>query len=69
MKKTYPSDLNDKEYNLLKDLIPEAKYGGRPKTTNVLNAIFYVLKSGCQWRMLPKDFRERYTNIFVNGKQ
>lgn len=59
MKKIYPSDLTEQEFGLIKDCIPQAKFGGRPRTTNVkstLDAIFYVLKSGCQWRMLPKDF-------------
>ena len=57
--KTYPSDLNDAEWQILKPLIPKAKPGGRPRRTNmraVLNAIFYVLRSGCAWRMLPHDF-------------
>ena len=57
--KTYPSDLNDAEWQILKPLIPKAKSGGRPRTTNmrsVTNAIFYVLRSGCAWRMLPHDF-------------
>jgi putative transposase len=56
---SYPSDLNDKEWEILKVLIPPAKSGGRKRTTNmreVLNAIFYLLKTGCQWRMLPHDF-------------
>ncbi len=55
----YPSDLNDAEWEMLEPLIPKAKPGGRPRTTNmrlVLNAIFYVLRSGCAWRMLPHDF-------------
>lgn len=57
--KTYPSDLNDAEWQILKPLIPEAKSGGRPRTTNmraVLNAIFYILRGGCAWRMLPHDY-------------
>jgi putative transposase len=55
----YPSDLSDAEWEVLEPLIPKAKPGGRPRTTNmraVLNAIFYVLRSGCAWRMLPHDF-------------
>ena len=55
----YPSDLNDAEWEMLEPLIPKAKPGGRPRRTNmraVLNAIFYVLRSGCPWRMLPHDF-------------
>ena len=58
-RKKYPSDLSDVEWQALEPLIPEAKPGGRPRTVNmreVLNAIFYVLRGGCAWRMLPHDF-------------
>ena len=57
--KTYPSDLTDEEWEWIKDLIPAAKSGGRPRTLcmrAVLNAIFYVTKGGIQWRMLPSNF-------------
>jgi len=57
--KTYPSDLTNEEWDCIKDLIPPAKPGGRPRTLSmreVLNAIFYVTKGGIQWRMMPKDF-------------
>ncbi len=63
-RKPYPSDLNDQEWALLEPLIPPAKRGGRPRTVNmreVLNAIFYVLKTGCQWRQLPRDFPPKGT--------
>ncbi len=55
----YPSDLTDQEWARLSPLIPPAKEGGRPRTTDmrdVLNAIFYVDRTGCQWRALPHDF-------------
>ena len=55
----YPSDLTDAEWALLEPLLPPAKSGGRPRTTDlrdVANAILYIASSGCQWRMLPKDF-------------
>ena len=58
-KKTYPSDLTDEEWKWIKDVIPAAKSGGRPRTLcmrAVLNAIFYVTKGGIQWRMLPTNF-------------
>jgi len=48
-RKKYPSDLIDVEWQTLEPLIPKAKPGGRPRTTDmreVLNAIFYVLRSG-----------------------
>src|SRR5918995_6443069 len=54
----YESDLTDAEWALVGSLIPPAKRGGRPRTVNVrevLNAIFYVLWTGCQWKALPRD--------------
>lgn len=61
MSKSYPSDLTDLEWQIIKPLVPEPRTskGGRPREVNirsVLNAIFYVLKGGITWRMLPKDF-------------
>src|SRR6476659_4631964 len=56
--KTYPSDLTDEAWEQIKELIPAAKSGGRPRTLGmqtVLNAIFYVTKGGIQWRRLPTD--------------
>ena len=55
----YPSDLTDREWALVAPLLPLAKAGGRPRTTDlraVVNAILYIASSGAQWRMLPKDF-------------
>lgn len=55
----YPSDLTDKQWALLESLFPPPKAGGRPRTVNlreVVNAILYQNRSGCQWRMLPSDF-------------
>jgi len=57
--KRYASDLTDQEWVILEPLIPAAKPGGRPRKVEmreVLNGIFYLLKTGCQWRMLPKEF-------------
>lgn len=59
MTKSYDTDLTTAQWEWLKPLIPAAKTGGRPRTTNmlsVLNAIFYVVVTGCQWRQLPHDF-------------
>jgi putative transposase len=61
---SYPSDLNDAEWSIISRLIPEAKPGGRPAKYSrrmILDAIFYINRSGCQWRMLPKDFPPRST--------
>jgi transposase len=60
----YPSDLTDAEWALVAPLIRPAKRGGRPRSVNVrevLNAIFYVLWTGCQWKALPKDLPPRST--------
>src|SRR6266704_661103 len=65
----YPTDLSDAEWERLAPLIPPARTGGRPRTTNMreaLNALLYLLRTGCQWAMLPKEFPPRSTvyNIF-----
>lgn len=55
----YPTDLNDRHWDCIKDLLPAAKAGGRPRSLDmrqVINAILYILVSGAQWRMLPKDY-------------
>jgi putative transposase len=55
----YPSDLTDAQWGLIESLIPKPKRGGRPRTTDVrqvVNAILYLNRSGCAWRMLPIDF-------------
>ena len=60
----YPSDLTDDEWALVAPLIGPAKHGGRPRTANVrevLNAVFYVLSTGCQWSALPKDLPPKST--------
>jgi putative transposase len=57
-RKPYPTDLNDKQWQILQPLLPEAKSGGRPATypkREILNAIFYVVRGGIAWRMLPHD--------------
>ena len=59
MNKTYPSDLTDEQWSLLALHIPPSKHGGRHREVDirrVVNGILYRNKSGCQWRMLPKDF-------------
>jgi transposase len=60
MKSTdYPSDLTDAQFARLAPLLPAAKPGGRPRTVNrhdVVNAILYVDRTGCQWQALPKDY-------------
>ena len=61
----YPSDLTDAEWQWMKDLIPGETGGGRHRDTDmrqVMNGILYLLRSGCSWRMLPKDFPP-YTTV------
>ena len=56
---TYPTDLTDRQWDYIKGLIPAAKEGGRPRSLDMrqlINAILYILVSGAQWRMLPKDY-------------
>jgi len=60
----YASDLTDGEWALIAPHLPAAKPIGRPRTTvlrEVINALFYLLSTGCQWRMLPKEFPPRST--------
>lgn len=55
----YPTDLSDEEWSCLAPHLPSPKTGGRPRIHSpraLLDAIFYVLKSGCPWRLLPRDF-------------
>ena len=60
----YPSDLTDAEWALIAPMIPPPRRGGRKRETDMrecMNAIRYVLRTGCQWRELPKDFPPRST--------
>ena len=60
----YPSDLNDREWDVICPLVPPARPGGRRRTTNmreVFNAILYIAQGGISWRMLPKEFPPRST--------
>jgi putative transposase len=58
-RKPYPTDLSDREWALIQPLVPPAKPGGRPEKypkREILDAIFYILRGGCAWRLLPHDF-------------
>ena len=58
-RKAYPSDLTDAEWAVLEPLLPPPAPTGRPATVDrreILNAIFYQLRTGCQWRYLPEGF-------------
>ena len=59
MKRSYSTDLTDAEWGCLEPHVPPPSKRGRPRTHSpreILNAVFYVLKSGCPWRLLPRDF-------------
>jgi transposase len=71
MRKTYPTDLSDTEWTRLRSYLPARKAQGRPRThslRDVLDAIFYVLKSGCHWRLLPHDFPP-WTTVYYHFRK
>ncbi|WP_321339232.1 IS5 family transposase [Breoghania sp.] len=60
----YASDLSDEEWQVLEPYLPAPSGLGRPRTTSlraVVNAIFYLARAGCPWRLLPHDFPPRST--------
>lgn len=57
--KRYPTDLSDEEWRCIRPHLPEPAREGRPRLHGlrpILDAVFYILKSGCPWRLLPRDF-------------
>ena len=55
----YASDMTDREWALVEPFLPKPRRLGRPRSTDlreVVNALLYIATTGCQWRMLPKDF-------------
>ena len=55
----YPSDMTNAQWAVIEPLVPLPKHGGRRRTTDmreVINAIFYIARTGCQWRLLPQPF-------------
>lgn len=57
-RKSYVSDLSDAEWELLADLLPAPQGFGRPRTVDlreIVNGVFYVQRTGCQWEMMPHD--------------
>jgi transposase len=66
MRRPYLTDLSDAEWNHIEPHLPAANGHGRPRAHSlreILNAIFYLLKSGCQWRLLPHDF-PRWSTVY-----
>ena len=63
-RKPYPSDLRDEQWELIEVVIPAAKSGGRPREVDlreIINAMLYINRSGCQWDMLPHDLPPKST--------
>jgi putative transposase len=59
MRRRYPTDLTDAEWECIKPHLPSAKTRGRPRIhglRQLLDAVFYVLRTGCAWRLLPREF-------------
>jgi transposase len=64
MRKAYRSDLTDEQWEFIKDLLPAAKPGGRPRTVDlreVVNTLMYQARTGCQWDYLPHDLQPKST--------
>ena len=57
----YPSDMTDEEWQLVEPLLPALRKNQADRRRELLNAILYVLHTGCQWRSLPKEFPPRST--------
>jgi len=58
-RKPYPTNVTDEQWKLIEPFLPSAKPGGRPRSTNlreVVNALLYLVRTGCQWRMIPHEF-------------
>jgi putative transposase len=58
-RKPYATDLSAREWTLIQHLVPTAKPGGRPEKypkREILDAVFYILRGGCAWHLLPHDF-------------
>ena len=60
----YATDISEEKYNLISDIFDVGNYGSPRKhpVLDLLNAVFYLNKTGCQWRMLPNDFPP-YTTV------
>lgn len=52
----YTSDMTESQWEIIKPILQEAKYRSLEEKQEQINAVFYLVKTGCQWRNLPKDF-------------
>lgn len=58
-RRAYPSDLTNGQWAVIEPMIPDAAPGGRPRRASkreIVEAILYLLRAGCSWRLLPHDF-------------
>lgn len=63
----YPGDLNDTEWQYLEPLLPAPRPTGRPRKydlRSIVNAIFYLVRSGCAWRLLPREY-PHWTTVYA----
>ena len=79
MRKKYPSDISRKQFRSIHSILEKARKKTKPRTVDlyeVFCGVLYVLKSGCQWRMLPEGFPawqtcyaywRKWTTTFVDG--
>ena len=70
MSEHYPSDLTDQQWQLIRPLLPKRAKHGRPPIDRreILDAVLYVVRTGCQWRQLPLNFPKRLPKNRVNEK-
>ena len=68
MRKIYQSDITRKQFELILPILESARKKTRPRSIDLYDifcAVLYVLKSGCQWRMLPSDF-PKWENVYYH---
>jgi putative transposase len=71
MEIVYATDMTDAQWQAIARLIPPAKEGGRPREVDMrslVNGIFYLVRTGCAWRMLPKEYPPWQTVYYYFGR-
>ena len=71
-RRPYPSDLSDAEWALLEPLLASPERRGRPpkwSTRRIADAVFYLLKSGCAWRMLPREYPPSWQTVYYHFRK